>query len=530
MKITCESCGAKYTIADDKVRGRKVKIRCKGCGTAIVVDGQQESAGPSTPPEAANAADVDATIPIDTGAPSISAPPPSNDGKWSVNLSETDQRTLSTQEIVDGWKSGLVTTDAFVWREGMADWLPVLESAELASLLKAGSKPKNAKPSQTPAARPASASPPARVSGGRAPAGADLFGAAASAGADEEVAMPAPGRQPGRPPGATAVVDDKPTGARNENSVLFSLDALKAGFAGPAPKQEPPKKGNARAAADDPFGLGGPNAGSFGGGGAMFSLADNSALLTAPAPPEPPKPKIVESFAPGAAMPEARSSKKGMIAVVIIALLIIGGGAAAFTMSAKSKEEAALAAAASAAAAVSQAREEEQKAKAAAERAEQEKQAEAEKARAAAAAASAKSEEKPAASGEPAKAGAPATGPAGAIVKKDAAKKDEKKVVEEKPPAAAPAAEQPFSKASAVSALSAAAGQAPSCKKLGGPTGSGRVTVTFAPSGRVTTANVDGGAFAGTSVGGCVASLFRKAHVPPFSGSAVTVSKSFSIN
>jgi hypothetical protein len=31
-------------------------------------------------------------------------------------------------------------------------------------------------------------------------------------------------------------------------------------------------------------------------------------------------------------------------------------------------------------------------------------------------------------------------------------------------------------------------------------------------------------------VGGCVASGFRKAHVPAFSGSAVTVSKSFAIN
>jgi hypothetical protein len=70
---------------------------------------------------------------------------------------------------------------------------------------------------------------------------------------------------------------------------------------------------------------------------------------------------------------------------------------------------------------------------------------------------------------------------------------------------------------------------AATCKKAGGPTGSGKATVTFAPSGRVTTATV-GGSFAGTPTGGCVASVFRKAHVPSFSGSAVTVSKSFTIN
>jgi hypothetical protein len=39
-----------------------------------------------------------------------------------------------------------------------------------------------------------------------------------------------------------------------------------------------------------------------------------------------------------------------------------------------------------------------------------------------------------------------------------------------------------------------------------------------------------GAPFAGTAVGGCVAGAFRRAHVPAFSGNAVTVSKSFAIN
>jgi hypothetical protein len=81
-----------------------------------------------------------------------------------------------------------------------------------------------------------------------------------------------------------------------------------------------------------------------------------------------------------------------------------------------------------------------------------------------------------------------------------------------------------------MSALSAAAGAASRCKKDDGPTGSGRVKVTFAPNGNVTAASVESGAFAGTAVGGCVAALFRGAHIPPFDGSAVAVTKSFTIN
>jgi hypothetical protein len=104
-------------------------------------------------------------------------------------------------------------------------------------------------------------------------------------------------------------------------------------------------------------------------------------------------------------------------------------------------------------------------------------------------------------------------------------KADDKK---DEPPAATGGA--PFSRSAAISALGSAAGAVGGCKKPDGPTGRGRVSVTFAPSGRVTTAVVSGGPFAGTSVGGCVAATFRRVSVPPFVGSPVTVHKSFSIN
>ena len=61
-------------------------------------------------------------------------------------------------------------------------------------------------------------------------------------------------------------------------------------------------------------------------------------------------------------------------------------------------------------------------------------------------------------------------------------------------PAAAPAAggSGDFDRASALTALSAAASAAQSCKKADGPTGSGRIAVTFANNGAATTATVEG--------------------------------------
>jgi hypothetical protein len=86
----------------------------------------------------------------------------------------------------------------------------------------------------------------------------------------------------------------------------------------------------------------------------------------------------------------------------------------------------------------------------------------------------------------------------------------------------------PFDRGAAQGALGGVNVQ--SCKKPDGPTGSGHVKITFAPNGSVSSAVVDGGPFPGTPVGGCIAGKFRGAHVPAFSGGPVSVGKSFTIN
>jgi len=84
----------------------------------------------------------------------------------------------------------------------------------------------------------------------------------------------------------------------------------------------------------------------------------------------------------------------------------------------------------------------------------------------------------------------------------------------------------PFNKDAAVAALNTAVAQAAGCRQEGDPSGTARVVVTFAPSGRVTSANLSGPPFAGTRTGGCIASTMRRAKIPLFSGSHVTVAKS----
>ena len=35
MKITCQSCQSKYTVSDEKVQGKTVKIKCRKCGATL---------------------------------------------------------------------------------------------------------------------------------------------------------------------------------------------------------------------------------------------------------------------------------------------------------------------------------------------------------------------------------------------------------------------------------------------------------------------------------------------------------------
>ena len=543
MKVTCQACSAQYTIADDKVKGRKVKIRCKACQTPIVVDGQNPppdaGSGVSEPPPA-----------LDPFAPETAI---ANEADvWNVNLSDTDSRTMTTAEVLDGFRAGVVTPDAFVWKDGMGDWVAIMECVELAPLLAGPTDPPAPVAGQTPlapavAAAPAAAAAPklggmpmlagggaaagavgasaARAASAKAQPSADLFGDIAVAGSEgEDVDVATSARAPALP-GASAY-DDKPTGQRNENSVLFSLDSLKAGFVGGAPAGGPekpkpaaPKPGaprpNQPSNPDDPFGMGASAgiAGLGSGGSPLFTMNANQALMTAPAPPEP-KPIAVPAYSTdmGAAPAGMDQKTKKLVmfggigagvVILILAFLAFGGS------DDKEKAEADAKAAASASAMAAK-KDEPPK---------EEPKPEEKKDEPAAAAPSASAGEEKKPDEKTAKADT-GKGSGGVAPPKK----------EEEPAAAGASTAPPFSKASAISALGAAAGAAGGCKKPGGPTGSGKVQVTFAPSGRVTSATVMGGPFAGTAVGGCVAGAFRRAKVPAFSGNAVTVSKSFAIN
>ncbi len=216
MKITCHSCGAKYTVSDEKVQGKTVKMKCRKCGATIVVGGSSQADG--GPGDGA----------LDDGVAHASAeagegPPP---GSYLVSVAEGDQRTMTVAEVVEAYNAGVVTADTYVFADGMNDWQALSENEVIvaalneaalasASLTAAnggagyGAFPSSSSPAPDP--RPAAA----RRDAGRK--SQDLFGG----GYGGEPAM-------GSASMSTQSAIGSAPGKRDENSVLFSLNALTA--------------------------------------------------------------------------------------------------------------------------------------------------------------------------------------------------------------------------------------------------------------------------------------------------------------
>lgn len=192
MKIACPACAAKYSIADEKVKDRLAKIRCRKCGSTIVIDGKVDPPQVRTPEEdsPAHAGGIEAGTP---------------DGDYSVDFGDNDQRSMSLAQIVEGYNDGTLTADTYVWREGMDDWAALADVPEVSQALHAAAA--------DAARHGAGAVEPALDS--RA---GDMFGGIETAGGEHDMTS--------NPPGPPVAAPAAATGARNESSVLFSLSSL----------------------------------------------------------------------------------------------------------------------------------------------------------------------------------------------------------------------------------------------------------------------------------------------------------------
>jgi len=121
MKFTCEKCGTKYTIPDERAAGRRLKIRCKNCSEIITVWGKTElnAALPPLPP----AGNMPDNKNDQTDAHSVESREQNHpDSEWYFALNDIAQGPVSIVEMKELLWAGMIDADTYVWCKGMENW------------------------------------------------------------------------------------------------------------------------------------------------------------------------------------------------------------------------------------------------------------------------------------------------------------------------------------------------------------------------------------------------------------------------
>ena len=225
MKIVCDSCGAKYSIADEKVAGKIFKIRCKKCSSVLEVRGDQTGAHPF----------ADANGPQE----------PAGEATWYIVVDGEQKGPLPPIELSQLFAKGAVGLDSYVWKEGFDDWKVASDVPELAQIFGGAGAGSNGATSGNDDTSAFGTGGDLFGEGGREPTSEIDTNSSMFAGFDEAPtptdteSSPLAASGPDAPGGALGTMDaamgggamgaaapQKMTGQRNENSVLFSLSNL----------------------------------------------------------------------------------------------------------------------------------------------------------------------------------------------------------------------------------------------------------------------------------------------------------------
>ncbi len=218
MKFFCEQCKAKYQIADDRIVGKTVRMKCRKCGHMIEVRAAVTESSVSIPPQAVvhhEASAKPAAPQPKAGAPKAPLPKPSAlatsltaakppsarperpasalAGAFKSNVQRDDEGSapFDMAELAPGddWyvavngvpvgpirigevrrkaALGAVTEDSLVWQEGLDEWRPVKSFPELAATVREASQGGRASMTPPPGEVRTSIPPPSRLPAMRA--------------------------------------------------------------------------------------------------------------------------------------------------------------------------------------------------------------------------------------------------------------------------------------------------------------------------------------------------------------------------
>ncbi|HTJ44909.1 MAG TPA: GYF domain-containing protein [Kofleriaceae bacterium] len=329
MKFLCDRCKTRYSIADERVRGKILKIRCKNCANVISVregmtDADVDASAPAPQQEGSALQNAFATAMIGARPGETQPPPPVLEEEWYVAIDGNQSGPFTLAEAQAWVGSKTPTEDLYCWCEGFDDWLPVEKVSHFRGLRgkrEETPKPAGAAKSKASGGTPLAAAPTA-PSQRKAPAAAPppdeepkpLFAATlAKLEAEQSGLIPLPG-PPGKngeskapapkklePLAATPPKKPEPLAAtppKKPEPVPLAALAAKAPGASRAPLPMPTRNASPPISSSSS-----PARGAVAGSGAVASAAPAAATATATAP-------ALREPEPAAALPKPMPSGK----------------------------------------------------------------------------------------------------------------------------------------------------------------------------------------------------------------------------
>ena len=136
MRFECEACGASYSLSDERVAGRRLKVRCRQCGAMVEVVGASSARSLEDEPTRQYSA---AQLEVITEALKRAAPESSDeavaDQRWHAVIGGEQVGPIDRAYLREQVRQGRVTGRTYVWSAEIDRWAPITEVAALADLL-----------------------------------------------------------------------------------------------------------------------------------------------------------------------------------------------------------------------------------------------------------------------------------------------------------------------------------------------------------------------------------------------------------
>ncbi|GAB4289669.1 MAG: hypothetical protein Kow0090_02540 [Myxococcota bacterium] len=147
MRFCCEQCGSRYSIADEKISGKIVKIKCKKCGNLIRLEGAPKTDEVESKPLPPHKSPEPSTKKPLEKSPHASTPKKTDDPNqqdprvWHISIKRITTGPFTLAQLKRQYQAGQINKKTFIWKKGFSGWNIIANIDEVVDFLEGKKEP-----------------------------------------------------------------------------------------------------------------------------------------------------------------------------------------------------------------------------------------------------------------------------------------------------------------------------------------------------------------------------------------------------